>query len=152
MSRIGSKKKNFNLESQQNERQENDKLVLMNTKSEGGITNIDLILEPDKFDMLGSECRLSFDEYCEVINKLVEDEEKEWDELRMKDQINITRDAILQATMMKYSREHYNLNPDVFTGSDINYSKRYDNEGRFIGEAVIITFMSIPTMNMRVNR
>lgn len=149
--RIGTKK-NFALESQQNERQVNDKLVIMNMKAEGGITNIDLILEPDKFDTLGSECRLTFDEYCEVMNKLVEAEEKEWDELRMKDQINITRDAILEATIMKYAKEHYNLNPEVFTGKDMNYSKRYDDLGRFIGEAVIITYMSIPTMNMKINK
>jgi hypothetical protein len=149
MSRIGSKR-NFMLESQQNEMQENDKLVAMNTKSEGGITTIDLILEPDKFDALGSECRLTLDEYCNVVNEFIEDEEKDWHELRMKDQINMTRDYILEATVLKYAKEHYNLDRKQFNGSDLNYVKRYDDQGRFLGEALVITLTLIPQMNATI--
>lgn len=149
--RIGPKR-NFALESQQEEVKENDKIVTMVRKSEHGITNIDFILEPERFDELGRECRLTFDEYCDAINKVIEEEEADWPELRMKDQVNITRDAILEATVLKYVQQEYKMSPDQFTGRDLNYSKRYDEQGRFIGEALIITYMHIPTMEMKVNK
>ncbi len=148
--KIGNKKRNFALESQQQEMQENDKLIVLVEKSEGGITNIDLILEPNRFDKLGSECRLTHDEYCEVINKLVDDEEDEWDELRMKDMVNLTRDAIIEATIFKYAKEHYEIEKSQLTGSTLDYNKRYDEQGRFLGEAVIVTCMRIPSMDMRI--
>jgi hypothetical protein len=138
------------IESQQNEMENNDKLVICNRKTDGGITTIDLVLEPDKFDALGSECRLTLDEYCDVLNKLVEDEEKDWHELRMKDQVNMTRDYIIEATILKYAKEHYGLDRSHFNGSDMNYVKRYDEKGRFVGEAVIITLTMIPEMGMVV--
>jgi hypothetical protein len=149
MARIGAKK-NFMIESQQNEIQNNEKLVICNSKSEGGITNIDLILEPNRFDALGSECRLSFDEFCDVINQCIDEEEKDWHELRMKDQVNMTRDAIIEATILKYAKEHYDLDRKNFNGSDLNYVKRYDGEGRYTGEAIMISLTLIPQMNMTV--
>lgn len=151
MKRIGSKK-NFMLESQASEMEQNDKIVIMNRKAEQGIESIDLILEPDKFDHLSSECRLTFDEYCEVINSLIEEEEEEWHELRMKDQVNITRDALIKATILKYAKQEYNLDESRYSGMDINYMKRYDEQGRFIGEATILSLTSIAMMNMRVNK
>ncbi|SFJ65133.1 hypothetical protein SAMN02799624_05382 [Paenibacillus sp. UNC496MF] len=149
--RIGPRK-NYMVESQLNDQESNNKLLVLNQRTDGGITTIDLILEPNKFDQFGSEVRLTFEEYCEVINNLVETEEKEWHELRMKDQINITRDAIIEATMIKYAAEELKLNKDHYSGRDINYEKRYDGEGRFIGEAVIITFTMVSVLGMTVVR
>lgn len=140
------------MESQQTESKEDEKLVKMSKKSEQGVTNIDFILEPEQFDELGRTCRLTFDEFCAVMNKIADEEEAEWDELRMKDQVNITRDAILEATVLKYVKQEYGLDPEKFTGRDLNYNKRYDSEGRFIGEALIITCMHIPTMAIKVNK
>jgi hypothetical protein len=137
-------------ESQVEEMVENKELVNMIPRTDGGVTTIDLILEPDKMNELGSECRLSFDEFCEVINAMVDEEEKEWHELRMKDQINVTRDRILEATIMKYAADKYKIQREQFNGSDINYIKRYDGEGRFLGEAIIVTLTSIAVMNMQI--
>ena len=137
-------------ESQAAEMEQNDKIVIMKCKTDKGIQNVDLILEPDKFDELSSKCRLTFDEYCDVINELIEEEEAEWHELRMKDQINLTRDAILQATILKYAKEQYNILKEDYTGIDINYIKRYDTEGRFLGEAVIVTLTAIPMMGAKI--
>lgn len=145
--RIGSKSRrdyNYMRESQLAEMEQNDKIVIKVQKTDRGIETLDLILEPNKFDELSSKVRLTFDEYCDVINNLIEEEEKEWNELRMKDQVNITRDVIIQATIMKYVKEEYEINPEDYSGSDINYLKRYDDEGRFIGEATIVTLTRIP--------
>ncbi len=150
MRRIGSKK-NFMRESQAAEMEQNDKIVIMESKTDKGIQNIDLILEPNKFDQLSSKVRLSYDEYCDVINDLIEEEESEWDELRMKDQVNITRDAIIQATILKYAKEEYNISKEKYTGIDNNYIKRYDVEGRFLGEAIVVTLTSIPMMGAKIN-
>lgn len=135
--RIGSKK-NFMVESQQNDLEHNDKLVNLNQNEHGGVTVTELILEPTKFDSLGSECRLTFDEYCETVNTVIESEEADWSDLRMKDQINITRDAIMEATVLKYAKQSYDIDPTKFNGRELSYTKRYDSNGRFIGEAVII--------------
>jgi hypothetical protein len=105
-------------------------------------------LEPSKFDEFGSKVRLTVDEYCQVINKLVDSEEKDWHELRMKDQVNLTRDAIIEATMLKYAKQEYGLDESQYNGRDLNYVKRYDQEGRFIGEAVIITLTMISMMHV----
>lgn len=149
MRRIGNKS-NFMRESQLAEMEENNELVILNRKTDGGITTIELSLEPNKFDALGSECRLDFEEFCDVINSLVEEEEKEWDELRMKDQVNITRDKILEATILKYAKEKYNLKREEFNGMDLSYVKRYDEIGRFLGEAVSLTLTLIPSMNIKL--
>lgn len=149
MRRIGNKK-NFMRESQVMEMESNDKIIIMHSKTDKGIQNIDLTLEPDKFDELSSKVRLTFDEYCVVMNDLIDEEEDEWDELRMKDQVNITRDAIIQATMMKYANEEYGIHRENFSGIDINYTKRYDAEGRFLGEATMLTLTAIPMMGMKV--
>ncbi|PVC63337.1 hypothetical protein C2I27_22890 [Priestia megaterium] len=60
--RIGSKNKRdyYMRESQAAEMAQNDKIVIMQQKSDRGITNIDLILEPNKFDELSSKVRLGF--------------------------------------------------------------------------------------------
>lgn len=150
MRKIGGRKKNYVLESQQEEMQGNDKIVIMQVKTDQGIQNVDLILEPDKFDKLSSKVRLSFEEYCDVVNDLIEEEEDEWDELRMKDQVNITRDAIIQATIMKYASEEYNIQREDYSGVDINYTKRYDEDGRFLGESTIVTLTAIPMMGARL--
>lgn len=148
--RIGKGKRDYNYmrESQSAELEQNDKIIILHKKADRGIENIDLILEPNKFDQLSSKVRLTFDEYCEVINELIEEEEAEWDELRMKDQVNITRDAIILATMLKYAKDEYNINKHTYSGKDINYLKRYDNEGRFLGEATILTLTMIPMMGV----
>jgi hypothetical protein len=138
-------------ESQVEEMKENKELVIMNKRTDGGITTIDLILEPDKFDAFGNECRLTLDEYIQVMNDFIDEEEKEWHELRMKDQVNETRDRIIEATMIKYAKEKYGIKDSDFNGKDINYLKRYDEEGRFLGEAVIVTLTQIPEMNMKIN-
>jgi hypothetical protein len=150
MRKIGGRKKNFILESQKAEMEGNDKIIIMQSKTDKGIQNINLILEPDKFDQLSSTIRLTFNEYCDVINELAEEEESDWAELRMKDQVNITRDAIIQATIMKYAEEEYNINQDNYSGVEISYTKRYDGEGRFLGEATIVTLTSIPMMGATV--
>jgi hypothetical protein len=144
--RIGSKSKrdyNFMRESQIAEMELNDKIVVLHSRTDRGIENIDLILEPNKFDQLSTKVRLTFNEYCQIINDLIDEEEKDWDELRMKDQVNITRDAIIQATIIKYATQEYGIKPGDYTGKDINYSKRYDLEGRFLGEANILTLTKI---------
>jgi hypothetical protein len=150
--RIGSKNKrdyNFMRESQLAEMEDNYKTVILHRKNDRGIETIDLILEPNKFDELSSKVRLSFDEYCEVINQLIDEEEAEWDELRMKDQVNITRDAILQSTMLKYASTEYGIKKEDYSGTDINYLKRYDAEGRFLGEATMLTLTRIPMMDVK---
>lgn len=149
MNRVGPRR-NFMKESQAEELKNNKKIVILKQKTDNGIQNIDLILEPNKFDELSSKCRLSFEEYCDVINNLLDEEENDWDELRMKDQVNITRDAIIQATILKYAKEHYDIDPDKYSGIDINYIKRYDEKGCFLGEATIVTLTYIPMMGATI--
>ncbi|WP_410988543.1 hypothetical protein [Bacillus cereus] len=148
--RIGIRK-NFMRESQAAELENNDKIVILDQKADNGIETIDLILEPDKLEQLSSKCRLTFEEYCDVINTLIEEEESEWDDLRMKDQINITRDALLQATILKYAKNEYAIDKDYYNGRDFNYIKRYDKQGGFLGEAMVLSLTAIQMMNMKVN-
>lgn len=144
MRKIGSKgKRNFSLESQNIEMKENHQLVIMNKRTDGGITTIDLILEPDKFDSLSSKCRLDFEEFIDVMNDIADEEEDDWDTLRMKDQVNIVRDRIIEATILKYAKEEYELDMKEFSGKDLNYIKRFDEQNRFLGEATILTLTKI---------
>ncbi|MCD7910907.1 hypothetical protein KC480_05130 [Bacillus velezensis] len=143
-------KRNFMLESQAKEMSENDKIVKLVSKTDKGIENVDLILEPNKFEELSTKVRLSYEEYIDVINDLVEAEEVEWDELRMKDQVNITRDAIIQATILKYAEKEYNIDKSNYSGVSINYDKRFDEKGRFLGEATTVTLTAIALMGVKV--
>jgi hypothetical protein len=149
MRRIGNKR-NFNLESQSEELKKNESLIVYHKRTDGGITLIDLILEPDKFDEFSSAYRLTYDEYIDVINDFIEEEEKTWHELRMRDQVNETRDRIIEATIIKYAEEHLGIKKEDFNGKDINYLKRYDENGKYLGEAVIVTLTMIPEMNINI--
>jgi len=149
MSRIGAKR-NFAMESQTHELETNDKVITIHEKQEAGIRTVDLTLEPDKFDQFGSQCRLTYDEYCDAINSVLEAEEKEWHELRMKDQVNLTRDALIEATIMKYAKQEYGIDPSMYTAKDLNYVKRFSN-GKFLGEAVVITLMLSPFASLKIN-
>lgn len=150
MSRIGSKR-NFNNESQVQEVQENKDLIKVISKSEGGVELIDLILEPNKFEELSSKKRLDFDEFCDAINTLIDDEEDDWNTLRMKDQVNMTRDRIIEDTIVKYAKEELNINTDAVSGREISYVKRFGEQGEYIGEAITVSLTKMPQMGITIS-
>jgi len=130
---------------------EKDELITVRRHTQNQITsdivNIDLILEPNKFNEFSSEWRLTHEEFVETINQLAKEEKREWSELRMKDQINITRDAILEATILKYAKEKLGYNIENISGKEINYSKRYDLKGNYMGESIIVTLVYANQIN-----
>lgn len=128
--------KSYALESHAAEMENNKKTVILNKVSNN---HIHLVLEPNKFDQLSSECRLTSEEYIDAIDALLTSEEKEWHELRMKDQVNMTRDEIIKETILKYSKEHFKIDKKDFDGVDINYSKRYTEGGTFVGETITVS-------------
>ncbi len=132
------------------ESMENKMLVSFQKDQDQANFHVTLTLEPENFDALGSECRLTYDEFCDAINTEISAEESEWHELRMKDMVNLTRDAVLEATILKYAKEKYDLNSGDFTGKAIDYSKRYDTEGKFLGEAMSISYVYIPVMGVNI--
>lgn len=132
-------KKSFILEGHANELEHNQSVVIVEDK---GDHFIDLILEPNMFERLSSECRLTADEYVDAVERFMESEQKDWHELRMKDQINMTRDEIIKDTILKYVREHNDIKREDFDGIEISYNKRYQND-QYIGEAVIITMSKL---------
>lgn len=68
----------------------------------------------------------------------------------MKDQVNITRDAIIQATILKYAEKEYGIDKSKYSGISINYDKRYDKSARFIGEAITVTLTAIALMGVKI--
>lgn len=143
MRRIGSKK-NFSTKSQAKELKENKDLIRIERSSEGGIEIVDLTLEPNKFDELSSTTRLTFDEFCDAINDVIEEEEDDWKSLRMKDQINMTRDKIIAETIVKHAREELGINTEHVSGQEISYNKRFDEDGSYLGEAITVSLTYMP--------
>lgn len=145
--RIGrNKKNNYMTATQEVEVQGNDKLIIYRDEQELGLNQVELILEPNKIDQLGSECRLTFDEFLNIMNEIADEEEEDWSSLRMKDMININRDKIIEATIIKYAEKEFDLKIDQFSGREVSYNKRYDKDGNFIGETFIVTLTRIPGM------
>lgn len=120
-------------------------LIQVNKRLESGQCLVDISLEPDQLDEFGSACRLNDEEFCETINSVIELEQSDWHELRMKDQINMTRDAIIEATMLKYVKETLHIAWERYYAKDMNYVKRYDPQGKYLGEAIVITIMVHPS-------
>lgn len=145
--RVGrGKKNNFMTATQEQELNNNSKLVIYRDEQELGLNQVELVLEPNKIDKLSSECRLGFEEFLVIMNDIADEEESDWDSLRMKDIINICRDKILEATIIKYSEKEYGLDMKRFSGREISFNKRYDEEGTFIGESFIVTLTCLPGM------
>lgn len=147
MMRVGVKK-NLNNLHHSYEMEQNKELVKVEKKSDGGIENIDLILEPDKFDELSSKTRLTLEEYINAINEFIEGEEDDWESLRLKDQINMTRDQIVAAIIIKYAKEELKLNLDNMNGTDISYNKRFGKNGEYLGEAIIVSLTRLSGFNV----
>lgn len=135
-----SKKHSFQAEGHENELKQNHEIVIIEDK---GQHFIDLILEPDKLERLSSECRLTEEEYVDAIERFMDSEKSDWKELRMKDMINLTRDEIIKDTMLKYVNEKHGLNRKDFNGIEVSYNKRYDGQGTYIGEAIILSLHKI---------
>lgn len=131
-----NKKHSFQAEGHANEMEHNDAIVIVEDK---GQHFLDLILEPDKLERLSSECRLTQEEYVDAIERFLDSEGADWKELRMKDQINLTRDEIIKDTMLKFVNEKHGINRKDFNGIEISYNKRYDKTGTYIGEAIILS-------------
>ncbi|CDQ41761.1 hypothetical protein [Virgibacillus salexigens] len=147
MRKIGSKK-NFSLESGAAEIKKNDKLINVNVNTDGGVQVIDLILEPHHFDELSSEVRLNFDEYCNALNDFIDEEEDDWKSLRMKDQVNMTSDHIIKATIIKYAKEKEHIDVDKASGIEISYLKRHNEKGMYLGEAINVTLTIMPQLGI----
>lgn len=145
MTRVRSKK-NFVRESQDRELKEKNEILTINERSDGGVSTVDLILEPYQFEKFSSQCRLNIEEFVEAINSIIDEEEDDWNSLRLKDEVNIVRDRILERAILKYAKEEHYLDIEKYIGKDINYIKRFDKNGKFIGEATIVTLTSIPEM------
>lgn len=131
-----SKKHSFQAEGHASEMEHNDAIVIVEDK---GQHFIDLILEPDKLERLSTECRLTQEEYVDAIERFLETEGSDFKELRMKDQINLTRDEIIKDTMLKFVKEKHEIDRKDFNGIEISYNKRYNQEGHYIGEAIILS-------------
>ena len=145
--RIGrGKKNNYMTATQEEEVNGNDKLIIYRDEEELGFNQVELVLEPNKIDKLSSECRLTFEEFLDVMNEIADEEESDWESLRMKDIINITRDKILEATIIKYSVAEFGLEMKRFSGREISFSKRYNEAGDFIGESFVLTLTYMPGM------
>lgn len=147
--RVGIKE-NFMTKSQAHELESTQDIITIDFKTGEGAKTIDIILEPTKLDELGTVCRLNLEEYIEAVNEFIDSEKESWNSLRMKDQINGVRDKILEKTILKYAKEKHGLDLENYNGTDVNYIKRYDKDGKYLGEAIIITLTSIPEMQMQV--
>lgn len=130
------RKHSFQAEGHENELKNNESIVIVEDK---GQHFIDLILEPDKLERLSSECRLTQEEYVDAIERFLDSEGSDWKELRMKDQVNLTRDEIIKDTMLKFVKEKHNIDRKDFNGIEVSYNKRYDKDGSYIGEAIILS-------------
>jgi hypothetical protein len=111
-----------------------------------------MTLEPEKFEEFSSDYRLTFDEYCDAIDKAASEEFDDWSELRLRDQIAMSQDALITKTMIKYAKTEENLDLSKFNGNNLEYIKRYDTEGTFIGEAIRLTLLSIDQNNIQVTK
>lgn len=136
------KKVSFALHSQE-ERTKRSEIIQIEEKAPGnGIRRIvELTLEPTKMGILGKKTRLDRDEYLDAIGRMLQEEQDSWEELRMRDQIRLTRDYIMGETMIKHCIEN-NLITDITEQMKNNYSfkygKRSDVDGQMIGESLTV--------------
>lgn len=146
--KIGKIKDYSKIAAEEERKKNEDKVLLIKEKNENGITVIDLILEPDKFNKLNIQTRLTFNEFCDALNEALEEEESEWNTLRMRDQIQMTRDKIIEATMIKYASEQGWIDPNRINGKSINYSPNYDMEGNYIGDSIIVSLTMLTGLSI----
>ena len=145
--RIGrGKKENYMTATQDQELKDNDQIVIYRDEHELGLNQVELVLEPNKIDALNYECKLTFDEFLNIMNEIADEEESDWDSLRGKDIINICRDKILEEMIIKYAIRHFKLDLKRFSGRETSYNKRYDEGGTFLGESLVVTLTYLPGM------
>lgn len=145
MNRLQSKKRNHSsfAKQSQEERTRQSELIYIEEKKPGnGIRRIiELTIEPTKMGLLGKKTRLSQDEYVDAVSRFIDEESSSWEELRMKDQIRLTRDYILADTMIKHCIDNElisNISETMKSTYSLKHATRSDGQGGFIGEAMTV--------------
>lgn len=135
--------KDYSMKSLQEEKEQLEEVLKIESKSDNGIATVTLTLYSDKVNQLNNETRLSYDEFCDALNEMLDEEEDDWNTLRIKDQIDLTRDKILEATMIKHAQEKQGLKLGHINGKEVSYTQDYDEDEKYIGNTIIIslTFM-----------
>lgn len=134
------RRKNFIKESHQAEIEKNDKTVIVNKKEDG---QVELILEPNKFNELSNLCRLTQDEFIEAIDEFMMNEEDSWGDLRMKDQCDGPRDMIIRNTILKYAEQEYGIVRKEYEGISTAYTPRINDKKELIGDQIIIALTKL---------
>lgn len=145
MNRLQSMKRpneSYALKSQE-ERTRRDELIQIDEKKPGnGIRRIlELTLEPTKMGIVGKKTRLTQDEYIDAIQRIINEESDSWEELRMKDQIRLTRDYIVADTIIKHCIENNlieKISESMKQNYSLSYASRSDVDGNPIGEAITV--------------
>lgn len=127
----------------QEARTKREELIIVDEKKPGnGIRRIiELTLEPTKMGLLGKKTRLDQDEYIDALQKMIMEEKDSWDELRMKDQIRLTRDYIVADTIIKHCIKNNlieNISESMKENYSISYAQRSSEGGQLIGEAITV--------------
>lgn len=139
--RMIERKNNFMTKSHTEELEQNNKTVIINKRD--GSSIIDLILEPNKFNELSSECRLTVEEFVDAIDEFITNEESDWSEIRMKDMIDCSRDMIIKKTILKFAKEHYKINEKEYDGKSISYTPRFNEDNELIGDQIVVTLSKL---------
>ena len=136
------KNESYALHSQE-ARTKREELIIVDEKKPGnGIRRIiELTLEPTKMGLLGKKTRLDQDEYIDALQKMIMEEKDSWEELRMKDQIRLTRDYIVADTIIKHCINNNlveNITDNMKESYSISYAQRSSESGQLIGEAITV--------------
>lgn len=123
------------------EQTEQDEIINVSIGAPGnGIRKkIELTLEPTKIGILGKKTRLTKEEYIDAIGRALVEESDSWDDLRMKDQIRITRDYIVAETMIKHCvKEGLIEEPskEMLETYTVGFETRVNRKQELIGEVV----------------
>lgn len=136
------KNESYALQSQE-ARTKREELIIVDEKKPGnGIRRIiELTLEPTKMGLLGKKTRLDQDEYIDALQKMIMEEKDSWEELRMKDQIRLTRDYIVADTIIKHCIKNNlveNISENMKESYSVSYAQRSNESGQLIGEAITV--------------
>lgn len=139
--RMIERKNNFMTKSHAEELEQNNEIVIINKRDNNSV--IELILEPNKFNQLSTECRLTVEEFVDAIDEFITNEEDDWSELRMKDIIECSRDMIIKKTVLKFAKEHYKIDEKNYDGNSISYTPRFNEENELIGDQIVVSLTKL---------
>jgi hypothetical protein len=95
----------------------------MKSKQDKDYYYYELEIKEDEISQIYKETKLDEEEYMEAIYSFVSAEKDDWSSLKMKEQIEMTKQTIMEKVFEKHAKKEYKINFEKADIKDVDYEE-----------------------------